>query len=180
MSGDSASLRPLPTSPASPPRRELVSVGPLPLYLSGGGQAPGHLAPLTGASGSVIRFVLGKECHRRFRCNRMIQGLNFRILAQIVSQCNQSKLDTDLRVAPEAEALEAVVELDVAEHGLGFDGAHAPVIESLLAGEPLLGFRLVLIVLVVHLDDPAISLPLIAHASEGASGAVVGAIPADG
>ena len=42
--GDSVPLRPLPTSPASR-FAELVSVGPLPLYLSGGGQTPGHPIP---------------------------------------------------------------------------------------------------------------------------------------
>jgi len=44
-----------------PAERELVSVGPLPLYLSGGGQAPGHPIPLPEASGGVY-FIRFREC----------------------------------------------------------------------------------------------------------------------
>ena len=40
------SLRPLPLSPASPPQRELVSNGPLPLPLCGGAQAPWRASSL--------------------------------------------------------------------------------------------------------------------------------------
>ena len=42
--GDSASLRPLPTSPASPQAGTCIRRA-LPLYLSGGGQALGHPIP---------------------------------------------------------------------------------------------------------------------------------------
>ena len=74
----------------------------------------------------------------------------------MVRQSDETELDVDLRITHESEALEAVVVLDVTEHGLGFDGTSASVVESLLAGEPLLGVRPVLVAPMDHLDDPLV------------------------
>ena len=136
-------LRPLPTSPASR-YAELVSAGPLPLCLSGGGQAPGHPTPIPMASGCV--------CFARY------PG----IFAQVVGQSDESELDFDLRIALEAEPLEAVVELDVAEHRFRLDGTSAPIIEPLLTGQSFFGFGLEGIAPMVDLDDPPVPLPLVA------------------
>ena len=54
-----------------PAKRELVSVGPLPLYLSGGGQAPGHPIPLPATKGGII---LLRFCGFKLLKNNVLYG----------------------------------------------------------------------------------------------------------
>ena len=69
-----------------PAERELVSVGPLPLYLSGGGQAPGHPIPLPEASGGVYFICFRKLVGNRFGSDRMCQRLNPGIFPEIMGR----------------------------------------------------------------------------------------------
>ena len=52
------------------------------------------------------------------------------VLPHVVSQGDKPKLDADLRVGPEAEAFEALVELDVSEDGFRFDRPVAGMIQT--------------------------------------------------
>ena len=156
-----APLRPLPMSPASR-YAELVSVGPLPLYLSGGGQAPGHPTPIPTASGCVCFARFRESGGYRLRCDGLLQRLYPGIFAQVVGQSDEPELDFDLFIPPETEPLEAMVVFDVPEHGLRFDRTPAPVIESLLAGQAFFGLGPEGVAPVIDFDDPSVPIPLVA------------------
>ena len=72
-----------------------------------------------------------------------------------------------------------MIELDVTEHGLGFNRSHTAMVKSLLAGQEFLGFRPLLIVIMIDLNNSLIGLALVTHPSQRASYTVLGAILTD-
>ena len=88
------------------------------------------------------------------------------------------ELGFDQPVAPIVEALEVTVVFDLAEDGLRFHGAFAPMLESGLAHESLPGPSLQLVVPVVHLYGAPVGLPFVAQPSQRTARAVPGAVDA--
>lgn len=84
---------------------------------------------------------------------------------------DETELDPHLPDRPEAEPLEAVVELYVPEHGLRLNGTPAPMHQPPFAGKEVPGLPLQCVCPMIHLHDPALRLSLVAHASQGTAGA---------
>ena len=95
-----------------------------------------------------------------------------RVLPEIVGKRDEAELDPHFPVRPEAEPLEAVVELDVPEDGFGFDGTVAAVHHPAFAGEQLPCLSLEPVGHVVDLHGPPVRTAFVAHSPERASLAV--------
>ena len=78
--------------------------------------------------------------------------MNTGVFAQVMSQCDQPELHTYLGHTLEAEALEAMIVLDISKDGLWLYRTHTPVIKPFFAGKTLLRSCSILIRLVINLD----------------------------
>lgn len=89
---------------------------------------------------------------------------------------NETELDHHFPVRLEAETPEAVVELDVTEDRLWFDGTVAAVHHPAFAGEQLPCPSLEPVGRVVDLEGPPVGPAIVAHPPERASLAVGGPV----
>ena len=89
---------------------------------------------------------------------------------------DKAELDPHFPVRLETETPEAVVELDVPEDGLRFDGTVAAVHHPAFAGEQFPSALLEPVGCVVYLDGPPVVPALVAHPPERASLAVDGPV----
>ena len=140
------------------------------------GQCFSRDIPAKGSTRPCFRLKRGvwgkKSGEKRF------SGRFFRVFPEVMGKSDQAELDRDLLERSQSEALEAVVELNLAEDRLGLYRPLASVPQPLLAVEELPRLRPQLVVPVVDLDGPR-PLALVALSPHRASIAALGLVYAD-